>query len=643
MARRPKTPRKTTAVTSACAAIAALAAVPASGTPSSAAVTAHEPSVPQVFRALSSSEIDRQLRPEEVSALGRDRAEALAWQRAMAQDTDDYPQSTRTASLRGWTQKQKDYNTQFNPAVYGRFRQYFQSPDFAAHVALLPTGKVLLFSFERVETNPTAGAADKYRDTAPTNVDGERNAGRAWLWDPSKGYSRAAFKDVPPPTVDVPDSKDEPRPAPFFCAGHAYLPNGMVGIFGGNLGVKGLDGSGEKLALIFDPWKEKWYREQDMRVGRWYPTVVTGADGRQLIFSGQSENGWGTPTPIVEKFPSENYHLPVDHATEPAGWSLDRFKADAPFEHDYPQVFSLRDGKIYALGRDYDQQWVFDPATETRSNLPNRPSPDEHERDYGSAVALPSDYRGPDSVLILGGDHDDPNTYKLAHGQWTKDKPRHFGRAQDDTLILPDGTLFTVNGSYNIRDYGNGLYNPNADPKYRQIEFLHPGGAWTLGPVQRLPRGYHSNAVLLPDGRVMVTGDELQQLANDPNINDDMNGSIEIYEPWYLFQGSRPTLTGVSQKSVEYDDEFKATTSTPDQVSKAVLVAPVTSTHSVDTSQRLVPLRIKKRNGKDLTLEAPPDANAAPPGYYMLFLLDSKGVPSVAKWVQVNPEMSERG
>jgi hypothetical protein len=303
---------------------------------------------------------------------------------------------------------------------------------------------------------------------------------------------------------------------------------------------------------------------------------------------------------------------------------------------DYPQLFSLNDGKVYGFGRDPDQQFLFDPAKETRGQLPNRP--DAVTRLYGSAVALPNGSKGPDSVLILGGDRNDPNTYKFSDGRWTKDTPRAFGRNNDDTIVLPDGTLLTVNGSYGIRDYGFGDYNPNSFMKYRQTELRDANGTWRLGPVQRLPRGYHSNAVLLPDGRIMVTGDELQQLASNPDINrPDANGTIEIYEPAYLFQPDRPVLNGVRDHEVGYGQDLVATTGTPGDVSKAVLVAPITETHSVATSQRWLDLDIAGREGDQLVLKTPPSAAAAPPGYYMLFLLNSKGVPSKAQFVQLDP------
>ncbi|WP_392960688.1 galactose oxidase-like domain-containing protein [Streptomyces sp. LN245] len=611
----PSSRRMLSATISACAVSALTLTVLSSGP---AAAHGHGGDAPSADRAKAD--------PDEAKVIGEEHAEEHAMTRKAIKAVGEYPQTTRTERLKALAASQAKVNADFDALDAGRFREYFQSPDFAAHIAMLPTGKVLLFSFERIESNPQ-------KEPAPTDTIGKENAGRAYLWDPAKGTGPGSFTKVTPPVINMPDGLNQPRPAPFFCAGHSFLPNGMLGVFGGNLGGNG--GSGAKLSLVFDPWEEKWYQNQDMVVGRWYPSVVTGADGRQLIMSGQSELGWGTPTSIVERFPALNKPVPTAKTDKPEGWAPELFKADAPFKRDYPHLFSLRDGKIYGLGRDPEQQWKFDPAAETRTDL--APRPDNMPRNYGSAVPLPAGFKGPDSVLVLGGDRNDPNTYQLVGGQWSKEKARAFGRTQDDTLLMPDATLMTVNGAFDIRDYGNGPYNPNADLKYRQIELRDENGNWKLGPAQRLPRGYHSNAVVLPDGRVMVTGDELQQLANDPDITDDMNGSIEIYEPAYLQQGGRPHLGTVFNPSVGYNEKITVSSNTAADVTRAVLLAPTTATHSVNTSQRHLDLRIKSRSGSFLELQAPPSASAAPPGYYMLFLLNEEGVPSTAGWVQLKP------
>ncbi|MFI5619801.1 galactose oxidase-like domain-containing protein [Streptomyces sp. NPDC051567] len=561
--------------------------------------------------------------PGEAAVLGEEHARAHAGRRQAVAGAGTYPQSARTASLAALTASQRETNAAFTAAGSGRFTAYFPSPDFGVHVAQLPTGKVLLFSFERVETDPT-------KETGPTDRTGRTNAGRAFLWDPAKGTGARAFRKVPPPTVLMPDGSYVPRPAPFFCAGHAFLPNGMVGVFGGNAGGKG--GSGARLSFVFDPWTETWFRNRDMMVGRWYPSVVAGADGRLVIMSGQSERGTGTPTPVVERFPALRHPVPRRTYDIPVGLASERLRADAPFRNDYPHLFSLRDGRIYGLGRDADQQWVFDPVTEVRTGLPRRPA---DFRGYGSAVPLPAGVRGPDSVLVLGGDPHDPHTYRLSGGRWSTEEPRAFGRTQDDTLILPDGTLLTVNGALSTRDYGHGPFNPRADLKYRRTELRGADGHWRLGPAQRLPRGYHSNALVLPDGRVMVTGDELQQIANDPDITDAMDGSIELYEPAYLHRGGRPALDRVPAGELGYGAEFRVGSSTAARVARAVLLAPTTATHAVNTSQRHLELTVTGARGDSVGLRTPPGAADAPPGFYMLFLLDAAGVPSTAKWVKL--------
>lgn len=448
--------------------------------------------------------------------------------------------------------------------------------------------------------------------------------------------------------VVMPDGKNEARPAPFFCSGHAFLPNGMLGVFGGNLGGNG--GSGAKLSLVFDPWTETWHRNADMSVGRWYPGVVEGPTVSCSSCRASRSSAGGRPPPSSSASPPSRTRCRGRRATCRANVPVDTFRAKAPFTRDYPHLFTLRDGKVYGLGRMLNEQYVFDLGTETRASLPDRPNiPCKDARDgngegcnaeriYGSAVPLPNGFQGPDSVLLLGGNRDDANTYELTKGKtWNKREARAFGRANDSTLMLPDGKLFTVNGSFHIRNYGNGLYNPNALPKYRHTETRDENGSWRLGPVQRLPRGYHSNAVLMPDGRILVTGDEAQQIANDPDIKDDMHGSIEMFEPWYLHVGNRPQLNRAPAGALRYDSAFTVQTSTPGRVDSAVLVAPTTATHSTNPSQRHLKLKINSRDGNQLSLRTPETAADAPPGWHMLFLLDERGVPSVAKWVKLEP------
>ena len=133
----------------------------------------------------------------------------------------------------------------------------------------------------------------------------------------------------------------------------------------------------------------------------------------------------------------------------------------------------------------------------------------------------------------------------------------------------------------------------------------------------------------MPDGRVISAGD-------DYNPNPDRNSdTAEIYSPPYLFKGARPTISS-APATLSFADRFGV--GTPDQVSKAVLMAPGATTHGDDMNQREVALQVSNTvAGAGINLVSPPNANVAPPGYYMLFLLNSQGVPSVAKWVRIDP------
>jgi hypothetical protein len=141
-------------------------------------------------------------------------------------------------------------------------------------------------------------------------------------------------------------------------------------------------------------------------------------------------------------------------------------------------------------------------------------------------------------------------------------------------------------------------------------------------------RGYHSTALLLPDGRVMSAGDD------GPSDLGGQSDQIEVFSPPYLFRGQRPTITSAPD-AVPYGASFGVGTP-DDDVASAVLVAPGATTHANDMHQRLVPLA-KTRVDGGLRLTAPATPSIAPPGHYMLFLLDAAGVPSVSRFVRLAP------
>jgi hypothetical protein len=143
------------------------------------------------------------------------------------------------------------------------------------------------------------------------------------------------------------------------------------------------------------------------------------------------------------------------------------------------------------------------------------------------------------------------------------------------------------------------------------------------------PRLYHSTALLLPDARVLVAGGGRFNGVNEPT--DQLNS--EIYSPPYLFKGARPVISS-APATIQYATSFSITTPDASQITSAALIRLGAVTHAFDQNQRYVPLTLQQATG-GLTLQSPSSANLAPPGYYMLFIVNSNGVPSIASIVKV--------
>jgi hypothetical protein len=148
-------------------------------------------------------------------------------------------------------------------------------------------------------------------------------------------------------------------------------------------------------------------------------------------------------------------------------------------------------------------------------------------------------------------------------------------------------------------------------------------GKWTTMDSITVYRGYHSTALLLPDGRVLSAGGE------------QTGASAEIYSPPYLFKGARPTITS-GPSSVKYGQVFLVSTPDAANISQVTWIRLSSVTHSFNQNQRLNHLQFAQASG-GLNITAPANANLAPPGHYMLFLVNSNGVPSVASIIQITP------
>jgi hypothetical protein len=164
------------------------------------------------------------------------------------------------------------------------------------------------------------------------------------------------------------------------------------------------------------------------------------------------------------------------------------------------------------------------------------------------------------------------------------------------------------------------------------VELFDPSNeSWTtLAPI-KTARSYHSSAVLLPSAEVLIGGKDF--LFNLPPY-DYPEHRLEVFSPPYLFRGPRPVITD-APPSVAYGAAFSVTLAQAQSTASAVLMRPSCVTHSFNMEQRLVGLVTVDRAGNVLTLQAPPNANIAPPGFYLLFLLSAQGVPSTGSFVKL--------
>jgi hypothetical protein len=481
-------------------------------------------------------------------------------------------------------------------------------PVTAIHAAMLPTGKVMIFTY-------------------PIG----KNSAEAWLWDPATDPTGAAMVQKNPPLLNG-------EPANIWCAGQTFTADGELVVFGGNLEFplgnpststwKGLN-----KVYTFNPYTETWATQPDMRHGRWYPTGVRLADGRIPIISGLDESGAINPSstnPDVEVF------------TPPAtigGQGTISFVGTVggagkpPIGGLYPHMFAMPSGRTLIAGPAPEDTWAFTGLGDPYqwAEVPNLLRP----RSWGTSVPLPAGPGGSTKIMALGGTDwtETPSTtttevYDEAQPGlgWQPAAPNLIGRGHGNTVLLPDGSMAEVGGGHGRLD-SNGSALHAVLPEHRQVELWDPiTKEWQLGPAQTEGRAYHSTAVLLPDGRVLSAGDEWN--------GDGVAGHVdtgEIYEPPYLFRGPRPTISS-APTDIKVGTTFGV--STPNtNVASAALVAPAAVTHGVDMNQRIIQLGVTRRTGC-VSITAP-NANAAPPGPYMLFLLNDQGVPSVAKFVKL--------
>jgi hypothetical protein len=387
-----------------------------------------------------------------------------------------------------------------------------------------------------------------------------------------------------------------------FCSGQAQLPDGRI-LFAGGFDPSSL---GAQNANIFDPVAMSWSAVPNMAFRRWYPTVTALPDGRMLVMSG----GTTCLTCLVDV--PEVYDLTTNRFSQ-----LTSARLAVPY---YPFMYVLPNGTVVDAGA--NERVVETRALNLQSGSWSMIDP--VIKDGHSSVM----YR-PGKILKTGTAADSgtngnaaSTAYVLdttqANAAWRQITSMAFPRAFQNSTILPDGNVLVTGG-------GTALDGYDISKGVLYAEMWSPiTETWQTLSQASLARLYHSTAVLLPDARVLIAG------SGDDGPGIDQR-QAEIYSPPYLFKGPRPAFTAAPDL-IQYGTSFTIQSSDAASIASVTLIRPGAVTHAFNHDQRYVPLTFSVA-GNVVTLIAPANANLAPPGYYMLFIVNTAGVPSVASWV----------
>ena len=394
-----------------------------------------------------------------------------------------------------------------------------------------------------------------------------------------------------------------PAPSDMFCSGESQLPDGNILVTGGHAGGE----IGTVNANIFDPAAKAWTPARNMATARWYPSNIPLADGRTIALGGQITSGVFADTPEIYDPKTNTWaNMPVNTSTI--------------HDHEYILTNLLPNGRIFSLGASPGVTAMFDPAVPSWTSAPNDPN---------LMLASSVMYR-PGKILVSGGGNKNlslnAQTSALvldetqANPAWRHVNSMVYPRYQHNLVMLPDGKVIAVGGST--------ILDQSSHSGSLAAEIWDPvSETWSTMASMRDPRMYHSTAVLLPDARVLSAGGGRESTGTNYL-------TAQVYSPPYLFKGARPTITDVPA-AADYAAGITVTTPNAADISMVSLVSLSATTHTLDASQHFSDLSFTK-NAYDLTVTMPSDGNVAPPGYYMLFVVNNAGVPSQAAMVRLH-------
>jgi hypothetical protein len=484
----------------------------------------------------------------------------------------------------------------------------------AVHAALLHTGQILYFGGDEHD----AGQNDR------------RQIDHTRLFD----CASLTVSVVGSPASDL------------FCSGHAFLMDGRLLVAGGtedfptDQGPHAPHFPGLRDASIFNPGSLRWSPVASMNPepgrttggGRWYPTLLTLASGTLLALSGHPQKD--------DSRHSNDSPEAFSPSPRPTGtW---RLLSGSDPAHDvayYPRLHVLPGGDVLCATPVGGRTQRLTPAPYRWRDVTAAPSDPIYHGFAATSVLLPllpsTGYRP--RVLFCGGAQPIVLDLGAASPAWKPTGPRALGgrpvRNHASAVLLPTGEVFVCGGAVDPSKDATGIL---------QAEAYNPdNNTWTTHPAATVVRNYHSVALLMPDGRVWTAGSNhnAQQSFPAPGV-DNRELRIEIYEPPY-YSADRPQLLS-APGAIGWGQSFDVRTSQADRIVRVAMIRAGSVTHAFNSDQRYVGLSFS-RNGGWLTVKAPPNTGIAPPGYYLLFVLNRDNIPSIGWSVRLGPAARSSG